>query len=243
MEFFSQSNDCSLFCYGSHSKKRPNNIVLGRLFNHQMLDMVELEMIDTTFRSMEECSADRKSCVFQGGKPMFLFLGEDFATKPHFQLFQQYILDFFRGEALQELNLAGLNRVIICSSVRETITFKHCAIRLKKSGTKYPNVELEDIGPFEFFIVFLFLLILNSTVFFYWLLRLSHCRSATYYMFPPLTIGPCFDLKIRRVKEADKEVMSQVFSYLIVTLVISRDTGHEIAGLQKTQEYRARCHG
>jgi len=36
------NNSSSLFVLGSHSKKRPNNLVLGRTFNHQILDMVEL---------------------------------------------------------------------------------------------------------------------------------------------------------------------------------------------------------
>ena len=30
-EFFSQRNDASLLVFGSHSKKRPNNIVFGKL--------------------------------------------------------------------------------------------------------------------------------------------------------------------------------------------------------------------
>jgi ribosome production factor 2 len=34
--------DTSLFLFGSHSKKRPNNIVLGRTYEHKVLDMAEL---------------------------------------------------------------------------------------------------------------------------------------------------------------------------------------------------------
>lgn len=34
--------DCSLFVMGMHSKKRPNNIVIGRLHDHEILDMHEL---------------------------------------------------------------------------------------------------------------------------------------------------------------------------------------------------------
>ena len=30
------------FLFGSNSKKRPNNVVIGRLYEHQLLDMVEL---------------------------------------------------------------------------------------------------------------------------------------------------------------------------------------------------------
>lgn len=29
-EFFAQKNDASLFMFGSHSKKRPNNLVVGK---------------------------------------------------------------------------------------------------------------------------------------------------------------------------------------------------------------------
>ena len=42
IEFFSQKSDAALFCFGSHNKKRPDNLVIGRLFDHQILDMIEL---------------------------------------------------------------------------------------------------------------------------------------------------------------------------------------------------------
>ena len=57
LEFLSQKNDCSLFMVGSHSKKRPNNLVIGRLFNYQILDMIELGVLDyksmDTFKTMK----------------------------------------------------------------------------------------------------------------------------------------------------------------------------------------------
>ena len=51
LEFFSNKNDCSLFMVGSHSKKRPQNLILGRFFNYQLLDMVELGVLD--YKSIE----------------------------------------------------------------------------------------------------------------------------------------------------------------------------------------------
>ena len=51
LEFLSKKNDCSLFALASDSKKRPNNIIMGRLFNYQLLDMVELGVTD--YKSIE----------------------------------------------------------------------------------------------------------------------------------------------------------------------------------------------
>merc|ERR1711981_874066 len=42
LDFFSQRNDTSQFVFGSHSKKRPHNMIFGRFFNHQLLGMVEV---------------------------------------------------------------------------------------------------------------------------------------------------------------------------------------------------------
>ena len=41
LEFLARKADCSLFALASHSKKRPHNLVLGRMFDFRLLDMVE----------------------------------------------------------------------------------------------------------------------------------------------------------------------------------------------------------
>ena len=46
LEFYSEKNDTALFMFGNHTKKRPNNITMGRMFNHQLLDMVEFGLND-----------------------------------------------------------------------------------------------------------------------------------------------------------------------------------------------------
>ncbi|KAM0854690.1 hypothetical protein ACQ4PT_050280 [Festuca glaucescens] len=42
LEFFSLKSDCSLLVYGSHSKKRPNNLVLGRTYDHHIYDLIKV---------------------------------------------------------------------------------------------------------------------------------------------------------------------------------------------------------
>lgn len=44
--------DTGLFVVASHTKKRPNNLVFGRVFNSQLLDMIELGV--DTFKAMKE---------------------------------------------------------------------------------------------------------------------------------------------------------------------------------------------
>ena len=42
LEFYTNKSNCSLFVLGSHTKKRPHNLVLGRMFDFRLYDAVEL---------------------------------------------------------------------------------------------------------------------------------------------------------------------------------------------------------
>lgn len=42
LEFYAERSNCGLFVLGSHSKKRPHNLVLGRFFDGRLLDCLEL---------------------------------------------------------------------------------------------------------------------------------------------------------------------------------------------------------
>lgn len=52
LEFFSEKQDASLFVVGTHSKKRPNNLTFARMFEHKLLDMVEVGV--TNYKSCSE---------------------------------------------------------------------------------------------------------------------------------------------------------------------------------------------
>lgn len=42
IEKYCKSTESSLFLFGSHNKKRPNNIVIGRTYENKVIDMAEL---------------------------------------------------------------------------------------------------------------------------------------------------------------------------------------------------------
>ncbi|KAI3693912.1 hypothetical protein L1987_76867 [Smallanthus sonchifolius] len=150
LEFYSLKTDCSLFVFGSHSKKRPDNLVIGRTYDHHIYDLVGVE----NFKSMKSCSYDKKIAPLIGSKPFFAFIGEGFENVEELKHLKEVLLDLFRGQVVSSLNLAGLDRVYVCTAVSSNkVLFTHCALRLKKSGTTVPRVELVEVGPSMDFVV------------------------------------------------------------------------------------------
>ncbi|KAL8526276.1 hypothetical protein ACS0TY_015482 [Phlomoides rotata] len=132
--------------YGSHSKKRPHNLVLGRTYDHHIYDLVEIGI--ENFKSMGSFSYDKKLAPQTGSKPFFAFIGEAFESVDELKHLKEILLDIFRGEVVTNLNLAGLDRVYVCTALSSNkIFFSHFALRLKKSGTVVPRMELVEVGP------------------------------------------------------------------------------------------------
>ena len=77
LEFFCKKNDSSLFMLGNHNKKRPHNMILGRMYDYHLLDMFELGL--ENFVSLQEF---KNSKVTAGSKSCLLFAGEPFADPP-----------------------------------------------------------------------------------------------------------------------------------------------------------------
>lgn len=144
LEFLCQKNDCSLFVNGSSSKKRPHNLIWGRLYDFHLYDMVELGV--ETFKSMKEFgSAGTGSTA--GSKPCLSFLGEGFEKIPELKLVKNIFLDMFRGAVTDELSLKGIDRMIVIAEAEGKVYFRQYIIKFKKSGTRVPRVELEEMGP------------------------------------------------------------------------------------------------
>jgi len=148
LEFLASKNDASLFCLTNHSKKRPHNIVMGRTFDGHLLDMFELGLDEATFRAIDDFRDVPKMRL--GSKPCVVFQGE-WEHDAEMQRLQNFLLDFFRGDELDKLALKGIDRVLYLALDTSTpsprVLLRHYGVRFKRSGTKVPNVELQEMGP------------------------------------------------------------------------------------------------
>jgi ribosome production factor 2 len=79
--YLCDKNDASLFIFGNHKKKRPQNITFGRLYNSKMLDMVELGIEEYKKMSDFKVQADFMSAL----NPLLIFQGE------HFEYMDKYM--------------------------------------------------------------------------------------------------------------------------------------------------------
>eukprot|EP00823_Brevimastigomonas_motovehiculus_P006900 TRINITY_DN5922_c0_g1_i1.p1 TRINITY_DN5922_c0_g1~~TRINITY_DN5922_c0_g1_i1.p1 ORF type:complete len:360 (-),score=87.23 TRINITY_DN5922_c0_g1_i1:369-1448(-) len=146
IEFLCQHNDCSLFVFASHTKKRPHNLVMGRCFDFQLLDMFEFGIDPKNFRQMAAFTG--RSHIPFPSKPMLVFNGDMFDLNPEFSLMKNFFIDFFRGEELEKISVEGLARVLsFTATENKTIHIRQYAAQMKKSGTKLPRIELEEAGP------------------------------------------------------------------------------------------------
>jgi ribosome production factor 2 len=143
VEAMTKKYDSSLFGFVSHNKKRPNNLILGRIYDQQILDMVELGV--ENFKSLDEF---KNAKVALGTKPVLLFSGEPFQTpSSDFFRLKNLFVDFFRGEEVVNIRLEGIEHVLQFVALENKVLMRSYKIVLKKSGEKTPYVELEEIGP------------------------------------------------------------------------------------------------
>lgn len=138
-------NDCSLFALVNSNKKRPHNLVLGRMFNFNILDMFEFGISNyvpsAKFPSLKSAP---------GSKPLVVFNGDDFEATPTTRTLRSLLLDIFRGpEDANYVSLSGIDRVIVFSlKGGTTVMFRQYGLVLKKAlDSTLPRVELREAGP------------------------------------------------------------------------------------------------
>lgn len=110
LEFLTTKNDCALFAMGSHNKKRPNNLVIGRTFDRQILDIAELGVLK--FKSMKDYGGTIPKKRI-GSKPLLLFCGDIWQQSNDYRNLQNLLVDFYRGDVIDSVIVAGLDHVIV----------------------------------------------------------------------------------------------------------------------------------
>ncbi|KAG9244192.1 Brix domain-containing protein-like protein [Calycina marina] len=154
LEFFSEKNDASILLFGSTSKKRPHAITGIRTFGHKILDMIELYLDPTTFRTLAQFK--NKKCAV-GLKPLIVFSGTPFEgpVSNEYTLAKSFFTDFFKGEPSDKIDVEGL-QYIISISARDSVDgeegkpkihLRVYLVKTKRSGGKLPRVEVEEMGP------------------------------------------------------------------------------------------------
>jgi len=150
--------DCGLFFFANHSKKRPDNVVLGRTFDGHVLDMVETGI--THFETVAEVLARSKAgaAVVGAAPPMLVFRGEGFANAPEgseLATLKSLLLDAFRGALVSELDLEALDLALVFTSSTRASDGKtvvamrgyRASFKPAGDGSPAPKVELLEHGP------------------------------------------------------------------------------------------------
>jgi ribosome production factor 2 len=153
LEFFAKKADAGCFALGTHQKKRPHCVTIGRFFDYHLFDCVE--MLVRNYKGIREFGGTGAGAV-AGSKPCLLFQGDDFETHEGLKLAKNILADIFRGRVVDRINLKGVDRVITCTALTNpggepVVMFRQYVIKYKKSGTRLPRVELAEMGPsFDF---------------------------------------------------------------------------------------------
>jgi ribosome production factor 2 len=167
LEFLALKNDCGVVVFGTHSKKRPNNITLMRIFDGRTLDMVELLLITAP----TDLEADNNLQIGIEMKPMILFAGsqwEDTSASDQatvYRTMRSLFLDLFQGEEIPSVDVAGLQYVLMIAAgesasstnvddpaSKPVIHLRWYRVKtVRSTSPKIPRVELEPVGPtFDF---------------------------------------------------------------------------------------------
>ncbi|KAG7202846.1 hypothetical protein KM043_009997 [Ampulex compressa] len=142
IEKYSIKLNASLFMFVSHNKKRPHNLVMGRVFEHTLLDMVEFGV--EKYKGLKEFKVPK---ISSGLKPLLIFNGELFENNYEYGRIKNLLVDMFQRETIEKIRLQGLEHILSFTAVDNKILMRSYRVLLKKSDCRIPRIELDEIGP------------------------------------------------------------------------------------------------
>jgi ribosome production factor 2 len=123
------------------------------MFEHKILDMMELHIDADTFRTIGQFKTPK---VPLGLKPLLAFSGTAFDSPVSnaYTLAKSLLVDLFRGQDASSVDVEALQYQIHFAVAEPTDDLPNPPIHMrvyklatKRSGTKLPRVELEEMGP------------------------------------------------------------------------------------------------
>ncbi|XP_060826744.1 ribosome production factor 2 homolog [Bombus pascuorum] len=142
IEKFSVKYNAPLFMIALHNKKRPHNLVMGRMYEQMLLDMVEFGI--ENYKGLKSFKVPK---ISEGIKPLLVFNGELFENNYELSRIKNLFVDMFQREPVEKIRLQGLEHVLSFTAIDNKILVRSYRILLKKSDCRIPRIELEEIGP------------------------------------------------------------------------------------------------
>lgn len=119
LENFGRKMNASLFMLISNTKKRPNNLVMGRLFEHTIMDIIEFGI--ENYISLQNFKMEK---ISSGIKPMLVFQGELFENNHEYGRIRNLLIDMFQRETVKQIRLQGLEHVLSFTAHDNSILFR-----------------------------------------------------------------------------------------------------------------------
>lgn len=152
LENLCRLNDASLFALTNHTKKRPHNLILGRMFDHRLLDMVELGV--KVYKPMATYPPPK----FPPGCPNIItFNGADFEASEELRTLRSILIDVFRfptETSLSAFEPASVQRTLAFTLKGESLLLRQYSIETdRQPGANKHLAKLVECGPSVDFVI------------------------------------------------------------------------------------------
>lgn len=119
IEKFASKYEASLFMMVSHNKKRPHNLMMGRMYEHTLLDMIEFGV--ENYKGLKDFKVEK---ITVGIKPLLIFNGELFESNYEYGRIKNLLVDMFQRQVVDKIRLQGLEHVLSFTAVENKILLR-----------------------------------------------------------------------------------------------------------------------